>query len=112
MQQQQQQQPSQMNQGQQAIMSQPPSTITVKDHLYLEDMLSWNLLATKKANFFMQQCQDPEVKQAIQKMMTSHQNHYQKLLGHLQKEMNKGMQVSQSQPLGQMNQQSQTGGMQ
>lgn len=26
----------------------PPAVISTKDHLYLEDMLNWNLLAMKK----------------------------------------------------------------
>ncbi|HET6872853.1 MAG TPA: hypothetical protein VFH42_07675 [Sporolactobacillaceae bacterium] len=100
----QQQHPSQqmMNQNQQ-VMSEPPATLTVKDHLYLEDMLSWNLNAVKKAHFFAGQCQDPEIKQAIVKMAMTHQQHYQKLLGHLQNEMSRQMQP-QSQP--------QMGGMQ
>jgi hypothetical protein len=98
-----QQQSNQMMNQNQQIMSQPPSTITVKDHLYLEDMLSWNLNAVKKAHFFAGQCQDQEIKQAIEKMAMTHQRHYQKLLAHLQKEMS-----SQLQPQGQP----QIGGMQ
>jgi len=100
----QQQQPSNqmMNQNQQ-VMSQPPSTLTVKDHLYLEDMLSWNLNTVKKAHFFAGHCQDPEIKQAIQKMAMAHQRHYEKLLSHLQNEMSRQMQP-QGQP--------QMGGMQ
>ncbi|WEG13751.1 hypothetical protein PU629_05130 [Pullulanibacillus sp. KACC 23026] len=96
-----------MNQGQ---MMQPPSAITVKDHLYIEDMLSWNLLTVKKANFFAQQCQDQEVKQAIQKMVTSHERHYQRLLNHLQKEMSAGAQTAQMSQSTQNNQ-PQMGGM-
>lgn len=34
----------------------PPSVISTKDHLYLNDMLNWNLLAMKKAHFMAQQC--------------------------------------------------------
>lgn len=105
-----QQQPNQMmNQGQGTLMMQPPSTITVKDHSYLEDMLSWNLLTVKKANFFAQQCQDQEVKQAIQNMMNMHQRHYQRILGHLQKEMSGQMNM---QPSMQQQNQQQMGGMQ
>lgn len=29
----------------------PPSVISTKDHLYLNDMLNWNLLAMKKSAF-------------------------------------------------------------
>lgn len=44
---QQQQQGTQSNQ-QQGFMQEPPQVISVKDHLYINDMLSWNLLAMKK----------------------------------------------------------------
>lgn len=72
-----------MNQNQQGIMPQPPSTVTVKDSLYLTDMLSWNLLAMKKAHFFAGQCQDPEIKALLEKTGQMHQKHYTKILGHL-----------------------------
>ena len=77
-----------MNQGQatqqQAIMPEPPAVITTKDQLYISDMLSWNLLAMKKAHFFAQQCQDQEIKQVLEKAGNMHQRHYEKILGHLQ----------------------------
>lgn len=47
-----------IHQNQQPIMMTPPEVVTVKDSLYLTDMLSWNLLAMKKAHFYAQQCQD------------------------------------------------------
>ncbi len=98
-----------MNQGQGNVMMQPPAKLSVKDHLYLSDMLSWNLMSVKKANFFAQQCQDQEIKQAIQNMMMMHQRHYQKILTHLQKDV-----TSQMQPSGQPQAQGQPqmGGMQ
>ncbi|NEU30115.1 hypothetical protein GN156_04885 [bacterium LRH843] len=77
------QQFSQPNQ-QQAIMQVPPAVITTKDQLYITDMLSWNLLAMKKAHFFAQQCQDQEIIQAIEKAGSMHQRHYEKILSHLQ----------------------------
>ncbi|NSL52936.1 hypothetical protein [Calidifontibacillus erzurumensis] len=78
-------QQTQMNQNQQtqSFMPQPPSIISTKDELYIKDMLSWNLLAMKKAHFFAQQCQDPEVKAAIEKAGQMHQRHYQQILNHL-----------------------------
>lgn len=79
------QQQQQSNQfGQQGIMPQPPSVVTSKDHLYITDMLSWNLLAMKKAHFFAGQCKDPEIKTALEQAGQMHQRHYQKILGHLQ----------------------------
>lgn len=79
-----QQQSNMQNQNQQAVMSQPPDVMTTKDSLYISDMLSWNLLAMKKAHFFAQQCQIPAVKNAITEAANLHQRHYEKLLQHLQ----------------------------
>ncbi|MCU9612856.1 hypothetical protein OEV98_04745 [Caldibacillus lycopersici] len=77
------QQQQNMNQTNQPIMPEPPNIVTEKDSLYLTDMLSWNLLAMKKAYFFANQCQDPEIKAAINKAGQMHQKHYQKILSHL-----------------------------
>ncbi|PYZ92972.1 hypothetical protein CR194_14680 [Salipaludibacillus keqinensis] len=71
-----------MNQGQ--PMSQPPNVITNKDHLYINDMLSWNLLAMKKAHAFAEQCSDQDISQALDQAGKMHYAHYQKLLQHLQ----------------------------
>ncbi|MFD3448764.1 hypothetical protein ACFDTO_29730 [Microbacteriaceae bacterium 4G12] len=70
--------------GQQSIMPQPPVFISTKDLSYLEDMMNWNLLAAKKAHFFAGQCQDPGIKQALEKAGMMHQRHYNTLLHHLQ----------------------------
>jgi hypothetical protein len=61
----------------------PPPVVTTKDQLYLTDMLSWNLLAMKKAHFFAQQCQDQEIKSVLEKTGQMHQRHYEKILSHL-----------------------------
>ncbi|WP_026673588.1 hypothetical protein [Alkalihalobacterium bogoriense] len=71
-------------QNQQTIMPQPPNVITTKDHLYISDMLSWNLLAMKKCHHTAQHCQDPEIKAVIEKAGQMHQKHYQMILQHLQ----------------------------
>lgn len=83
MQQQQMSQNQQMN-LQQPTMPNPPSVITTKDHLYITDMLSWNLLAMKKAHFYAQQCQDEEIKQALNRAGAMHKRHYEKILTQLQ----------------------------
>ncbi|MCM3705543.1 MULTISPECIES: hypothetical protein [Cytobacillus] len=70
-------------QNQQGIMQQPPAVISTKDALYLTDMLSWNLLACKKAHFYAQQCQDQELKTHFEQCGQMHQRHYEQLLGHL-----------------------------
>lgn len=69
------------NQEQQANM--PPAIISTKDHLYLEDMLNWNLLAMKKAHFMAGQCQDQTLKQELEQIGQMHNKHYQRILGHL-----------------------------
>jgi hypothetical protein len=74
----------QMNMQQQNVMPQPPQMISAKDAMYFNDMMSWNLLAMKKAHFFASQCQDKEVAQALEKAGQMHQRHYQKILSHLQ----------------------------
>jgi hypothetical protein len=67
-----------------SIMMQPPVMVSVKDSLYLTDMLSWNLLAMKKAHFFSQSVQDQSIKAQLDKCGQMHQKHYEKILSHLQ----------------------------
>ncbi|KIY23270.1 MULTISPECIES: hypothetical protein [Mesobacillus] len=73
---------------QQGILQTPPSVVSTKDSLYLTDMLSWNLLAMKKAHFFAQQCQDQELKMEIENCGRMHQKHYEKILTHLNSPQN------------------------
>jgi hypothetical protein len=68
---------------QQGAMQQPPQVLTTKDSLYLNDMLSWNLLAMKKAHFAASHCQDSELKAEIDKCGQMHQRHYEQILSHL-----------------------------
>lgn len=65
------------------VMKQPPDVITVKDSLYLTDMLSWNLIAIKKAHFFATQCKDPQIMNALTRCGQMHQRHYDSILSHL-----------------------------
>ncbi|MCM3567705.1 ferritin-like domain-containing protein [Neobacillus mesonae] len=71
----------QMNQ---VSMQSPPPAITAKDLQYLKDALSWELLAFKKFHFLSQQATNPSIKQALNKAGKMHQDHYQRLLSHLQ----------------------------
>ncbi|RIW38903.1 hypothetical protein D3H55_00690 [Bacillus salacetis] len=73
----------QQNNQQQGAMQQPPQVLTTKDSLYLNDMLSWNLLAMKKAYFAAGHCQDAELKAEINKCGEMHQRHYEQILSHL-----------------------------
>lgn len=78
------QQQQSSSQSQQPVMQQPPQVITTKDHLYLKDQLSWELIAMKKCRHFANECTDPEIRQAIDKAGQMHQRHYELLLKHLQ----------------------------
>ncbi|MBE4907370.1 hypothetical protein IMZ08_04750 [Bacillus luteolus] len=102
------QQQQNVNQNQQ-VMSQAPNVITTKDLLYLSDMMSWNLMALKKAHFLAGQCQIPELSQALDKAGQMHQRHYEKILGHLQNtnQPTQGMMQQQQQQNQQQNQQMQ-----
>lgn len=66
----------------------PPRAITTKDMLYIKDALSWELLAFKKFHFMANQLQNPQLKEALNKAGQMHQNHYQRLLTHLQVDNN------------------------
>lgn len=66
----------------------PPRAITTKDLLYIKDVLSWQLLAFKKFHFYAQQVTNPEIKQTLENMGKMHQNHFQRLLPHLQVDNN------------------------
>lgn len=80
-------------QGQlQPVMQQPPKIITTKDHLYLKDQLSWELVAMKKCSHFANECSDHEISQAIDKAGQMHQRHYELLLKHLQNNNTEEMQ--------------------
>jgi hypothetical protein len=66
----------------------PPRAITTKDLNYLKDALSWELLAFKKFHFLAQQTSNPQIKQALDQAGQMHQNHFQKLITHLQVDNN------------------------
>lgn len=74
-----------MNNQQQTtgFMKQPPEMVSVKDSMYLTDMLSWNLIAIKKAHFYAKQCKDPQIINALTRCGQMHQRHYDTILSHL-----------------------------
>jgi hypothetical protein len=82
-----QQQQNMNTQNAQGVMQVPPAIISTKDSSYITDMLSWNLLAMKKAHFFAGQCQDPEIKSILETCGQMHQRHYQQILNHLNKHL-------------------------
>ncbi|MRH44692.1 hypothetical protein GH741_18760 [Aquibacillus halophilus] len=77
------QQNQSIGQNQAQPMPQPPNIVSSKDLLYLTDMLSWNLNASKKAHFFAQQCTIPDVKTELEKACQMHEKHYNVILQHL-----------------------------
>jgi hypothetical protein len=79
----QQQNQNQMQNQQQPVYQNPPQIITGKDLNYVTDMLSWNLLGTKKAHFMATQCQDTEVKAVLEKACQMHESHYKRIIGHI-----------------------------
>lgn len=66
------------------LMTTVPNVVTTKDCSYLKDEMSWLLLATKKCNHFANECTDPAIKAAINKIGQTHERHYNLLLKHLQ----------------------------
>lgn len=75
----------QMNQ---APIPTPPPAITTKDLMYLKDAMSWELLAFKKFHFLAEHATNPQIKQALDKVGRMHQDHFQRLLNHLQVDNN------------------------
>ncbi|PGY15362.1 rubrerythrin family protein [Bacillus sp. AFS031507] len=69
----------------------PPRAITTKDLMYLKDALSWELLAFKKFHSLAQNAENPTFKQALDKAGRMHQNHFNRLLPHLQVNNNQAM---------------------
>ncbi|NGP46347.1 hypothetical protein G4V62_15860 [Bacillaceae bacterium SIJ1] len=67
------------------FMPQPPEVITTKDHLYLTDMMNWNLTAAKKCHDFALRCQDVELSQLLDQTSQMHKKHYELILNELNK---------------------------
>jgi|Deesub1362A_J573_1020465.scaffolds.fasta_scaffold00069_95 rubrerythrin len=66
------------------VMPEPPVMVSTKDHLYLKDAMSWELVAMKKYRHFANECADPELKAAFDRAGSMHQRHYLTLLNHVQ----------------------------
>ncbi|MGJ7910078.1 ferritin-like domain-containing protein [Neobacillus sp. LXY-1] len=77
----------------------PPQAITTKDLQYLKDAMSWELLAFKKFHFLAQHVQNQDIKQALDEAGRMHQDHYNRLLSHLQVDNNAVMSSLQNQQM-------------
>ncbi|SET20498.1 hypothetical protein SAMN02745227_01340 [Anaerobranca californiensis DSM 14826] len=62
--------------------------LTQKELLYLEDALSAEQLAMAKLRFYAEQTNDPQVREECQNLANKHQQHYNKLLKHLNPNQN------------------------
>ena len=71
-------------QTQQQMQTANRQLIAEKELLYVQDFLSWELLAMKKCNEAAQGVMDPQIAGVIRDMGKKHQQHYQELLGQLQ----------------------------
>ncbi len=64
-------------------MDKVPKMISTKDLDYIKDMLHWNLVASKKANHYLNYLQDQEAKELIKEASLRHAKHYQTILNFL-----------------------------
>ncbi len=75
---------NQQQQQQQGATTTPDrNMLAEKELLYMEDMLSWELLAMKKCKHAADAVQDPQIKGFIQAVGNKHKQHYETLLTHL-----------------------------
>ena len=65
-------------------MKETPNVISIKDLLYLEDMMNWNFVMNKKIYAFLENVEDSEVKEMLVKAEKMHAKHYKDLLNILE----------------------------
>ena len=65
-------------------MKETPNVISVKDLLYIEDMLNWNFIMNKKIYSYLECIEDEEIKKLLIKTKKMHSKHYLDLLNILQ----------------------------
>ena len=61
-------------------MQKIPNIISVKDLLYIEDMLNWNIIMNKKIFNFVDCIEDSEILDLLNKIKKIHSKHYDELL--------------------------------
>lgn len=61
-------------------MNEVPNIISTKDLDYIKDMLKWNFVLVKKANFFMEVVTDEDAKKLIEKVIKVHKSQYEKIM--------------------------------
>jgi hypothetical protein len=66
-------------------MNTVPEMISTKDLAYLEDMMNWNFILSKKANHYSKEVQDESLKNAFVSLASTCKEHYEILLQLLDK---------------------------
>lgn len=61
-------------------MKEIPNIISIKDLLYIEDMLNWNLIMNKKIYSYLECVEDIEACELLTKVKKMHAKHYKELL--------------------------------
>jgi hypothetical protein len=69
---------------QQQAMTDNRNMLTEKELLYIQDYLSWELLAMKKCGEILSQTTDPDIRATLEYVGSRHRDHYESLLNHLQ----------------------------
>ena len=72
------------NQNPQPSTTTDRSLFSDKEHLYVKDFMSWELLAMKKCKHSADSCSDPQIKALIEQIGNKHKQHYEMLLSQLQ----------------------------
>lgn len=61
-------------------MDEVPSMISTKDLAYIEDMIKWNLIISKKAKMYKEIVEDEEIKNLLEDISKMHSKHYEELM--------------------------------
>ena len=63
-----------------------PQIISTKDLAYLSDMFEWNQTAFKQINHFINEVQDEEIKELLERFRNMHEDHMNFIVSMLKKE--------------------------
>lgn len=66
------------------VINQPPNVLSVKDNIYLSDMLASNLMGIKTINEYKHKLTDQEIKNILESVENMHIKHYDILLNSLE----------------------------
>lgn len=61
-------------------MSEVPKMISTKDLLYIEDMMNWNMVYSKKCHMYKSMISNSEIKKFVDTIAKMHTEHYEKFL--------------------------------